>query len=91
MSKHSFSLPGNMTIGNITSCQAQLFSMLNTSDEICIDVGDVKQIDSSGVQLLLMLSIEAEKQNLNLKWLNHSPVLDETVRVLGFENSLSFD
>ena len=80
----SIELPENMTIGNIKHCEAQLFKLLVKKKALRIDPKDLRQIDSSGVQLLFFLLIEAKKQDMDVSWLNSNDTLNTVARKLGF-------
>lgn len=88
MSSNSYVLPSNMTIGNIGICHSQLFNLLEMPDEVFIDVAKLQQIDTCGIQLILRFTLEAEKINLKVSWLNNHEVLAQMIVKLGFEKVL---
>ncbi len=80
----SIELPENMTIGNIKHCETQLFKSLVKKQVLQIDPKELRQIDSSGVQLLFFLLIEAKKQDMDVSWLGSNETLNTVARKLGF-------
>lgn len=80
----SIILPEDMTIGNIKECETQLIKSLKKKKTLQIDPKELRQIDSSGVQLLFFLMMEAKKQEMDICWLNSSDTLNNIARKLGF-------
>jgi ABC-type transporter Mla MlaB component len=80
----SIELPENMTIGNIKHCETELFKSLSENKALRIDPKELRQIDSSGVQLLFFLLMEAKKQNMDVSWLGSNETLNTVARKLGF-------
>ncbi|NQZ33338.1 MAG: STAS domain-containing protein [Oceanospirillaceae bacterium] len=90
MTNNTIMLQSDMTIGNIRNCQAKLLSLLGSSEEVFVDVTNLQQIDTSGIQLLLLFVLEAKKLDLKVSWLNSHEMLEQMVMKLGLEEVLSF-
>ena len=90
MSVNSYLLPSNMTIGNIGRCHAQLFALLDDRASINVDLAELKQIDTSGIQMLLLFVSKADLKNISISWVNSNQLLEGVLAKLGFENSLIF-
>ncbi len=79
------SLPEDMTIGNINQCQTELLSALNKVLTVSVDLSTLQQIDTSGVQLLLVFIRQAENLQVKLLWLKESDLLSSITQKLGFK------
>jgi len=90
MSVNSYLLPSNMTIGNIGRCHTQLFALLDGRESINVDLAQLKQIDTSGIQMLLLFVSKADLKNISIRWVNSNQLLESVLAKLGFENRLIF-
>lgn len=72
-------LSGEMTIFAAAQIKDDWLNRLNANEALSIDLSGVTEIDSSGVQLMLMLQRAAQMQHKPLRWTDHSP---SVVRVL---------
>jgi anti-anti-sigma factor len=71
-------LKGELTIFQAADLKAELLMCLNQGErrDVEFDLAQVTEIDSTGVQLMLMLKREAQKQDKALTFTHHSlPVL----------------
>jgi len=74
-----FFIRGEFTIFTAQALKEQLVDLITHSDgkEIEVDLADVTDIDSAGLQLMVMAKQEAIAQNRALHFVRHSaPVLD---------------
>jgi len=77
---------GEMTIYSAAELKPALLHALGQSDEIEIDLGDISEIDTSGVQLLMLMKREAAVAGKALKLAGHSPAVLEVFELLGLGN-----
>lgn len=61
-----------MTIYTAAEMKNELLEHLNLSQELEISLHDVTELDSAGVQLILLLRHEARRLNKELRFVNHS-------------------
>lgn len=66
----------------------QLLGVLQAREPLVIDGQAVRRIHAAVLQLFLSLIIEARSLNLPVRWLNPSPVLMESARLLGLTDAL---
>lgn len=77
--KKVMSIEGDMTIFN---AQVILSSIdLSESKEIEIDLSNVTEIDTAGLQILLSIKKEALKNNLDVKFINISESIDNLLQL----------
>lgn len=63
---------GEMVIRCIADLKPQIVGPLSDCDQAEIDLGGVAEIDSAGLQLLLLAKREAEARGAELRLVNHS-------------------
>lgn len=73
------SLDGEMTIYTAAELKGRLMQRLRASETLAIDLSRVGEIDSSGVQLLLLMFKEAATENKCIRIVESSPAFDEVV------------
>ena len=69
----------DLTIYNAMAQKEQLISALQTSDALELDLSHVGEMDTAGLQLLLLAKREAGLQNKDLSIIAHSPVVRQTL------------
>lgn len=70
------SFEGDLNVHNVTEHYAAVLSALEQSQEVEIDLSKVSELDSAGVQLLMLAKRAAQKQQKSLRLVGHSrPVL----------------
>ncbi|NMG04379.1 STAS domain-containing protein [Azoarcus taiwanensis] len=70
---------GELTIYSAAECKDALLAALEESDGLEIDLGSVTEIDTAGVQLLILLKSEAKRAGKTLTLSRHSAaVIDLT-------------
>src|SRR5690242_20566626 len=70
-------LTGNMTIYAAAALKDRLIAALNVVDALEIDLSEVSDIDTGGIQLLILAQRHAERAGKHLRLVAHSrPVLD---------------
>ncbi|MGA7802577.1 MAG: STAS domain-containing protein [Gammaproteobacteria bacterium] len=72
-----FRISGELCVFHAADLKAQLLDILHASNECVIDLREVSEVDTAGLQLLLMAKREAAGIGCPLSFVNHSePVLD---------------
>jgi len=74
---------GEMTIYQVTELKHALLDALAHSDEIELDLSAVSELDTSGVQLLMLMKREAVASGKALKLSGHSAAVLEVFELLG--------
>lgn len=74
---------GEMTIYHAADLKPALLDALMQSDEIELDLSSVSELDTSGVQLLMLMKREAVGAGKALKLSGHSPAVLEVFELLG--------
>ncbi len=74
---------GAFTIFEAAELKTELLAALQVdNDPLEIDLSDVQEVDSSGMQLLVMLKQEAARRNKRLIYSHHSPALISVIELL---------
>ena len=66
-----------------------LLQSLEGGAPIRIDLGDLVEVDTAGVQLLLAYRHEARRRGIEVEWVDATPTLLDALRLLGLAGSLS--
>lgn len=75
MTTHAIS--GELTIYTAAAEKQQLQAFLDTADELELNLSQVGEMDSAGLQVLIVLKQEAARRNKHLRYTMHSKaVLD---------------
>ncbi len=74
---------GEMTIYHAADLKPALFDALAHADAIELDLSAVCELDTSGVQLLMLLKREAVAAGKSLTLSGHSPAVLEVFEMLG--------
>lgn len=77
-----FSLEGELTIHNAVQIRDELLVQLGKGKEIEINLQHVSELDTAGVQLLLMVKREAVKLGKTLHFVQHSKAALEVLDLL---------
>jgi anti-sigma B factor antagonist len=80
--RHCLSIAGDLNIYAAVSAKQELLQALEAVDQLQIDLSQVEDFDSSGVQLLLLLKREAGRQRKQLEFVGHSYVVREVIDLL---------
>lgn len=70
-------LGGELTIQHAQELKAGLLDCLGRGKDVRIDLAQVDELDSAGVQLLYYAKQHARAQDLELRLCNHSPAVVE--------------
>ncbi|MGZ5006661.1 MAG: STAS domain-containing protein [Methylobacter sp.] len=77
------SIKEDMTIYNAQSLKETLLNYCHSgTQELQLDLSAVAEIDSTGLQLLLLLKAEAQKRGFTLRLLQHSEAVIEVFELL---------
>jgi len=81
---------GEMTIFQAADLKSELLLCLgqNNLREVEFDLSQVTEIDTSGVQLMLMLKHEAQKAEKTLAFTHHSQVVLDVIDILNLGGTL---
>lgn len=71
------------TIHEIQALRAHMIEQAALPGPYEIDGGQVQQIDTAGVQLVVAFALDCLERGISYSWKGRSPALDEAVRVLG--------
>lgn len=71
------------TIHEIQALRAHMIEQAALPGPYEIDGGQVQQIDTAGVQLVVAFALDCLERGIPYSWKSRSPTLDEAVRVLG--------
>lgn len=74
---------GEMTIYSAAELKPALLQALGESEDIEIDLAEISEIDTSGVQLLMLMKREAAAAGKALTLAGHSPAVLEVFELLG--------
>lgn len=80
LSQRSMSIIGEFTIFSVQEIHARLRETLQTVDELSIDLSNVTEIDTAGLQLMLLAKRKPERL---VRFCNHS---DEVLRLVDLAN-----
>jgi anti-anti-sigma factor len=69
----------DLTIYNAMAQKEQLISALQSSDALELDLSHVGEIDTAGLQILLLAKREAGLQHKDLSIIAHSPCVRQTL------------
>jgi anti-sigma B factor antagonist len=73
---------GELTIYRANELKQIFLSALDGADTLVIDLSAVTEIDSAGVQLLMMASAAAREAGCELRLIGHSPAVREVFDLL---------
>ena len=66
------SLDGELTIYSVAEIKAGLAEAMNSADQIEIDLSGITEIDTAGLQLLILLKKEAQRAGKTVSIVAHS-------------------
>lgn len=87
----TFELPDALVIQNVAEWKDRFVAQLATGRMPDLDAGLLKDVDTAGLQLLLAVANETEKQGSQLNWSATSAELRDFARVLGVCEHLNLD
>ncbi|MEC5400245.1 STAS domain-containing protein [Uliginosibacterium sp. H1] len=81
-------LEGELTIMHASDIKDVLLDRLAASDKLDVDLAGISEIDSAGVQLLMMLRNEAERASKQVSWVGHSQAVTQVLDLLNLGAAL---
>lgn len=78
----SIAIDGEMTIYRATELKQTLLNAIDGARLLEIDLHDVSEIDSSGVQLLMLTKSTGQAKDCEVRLVNHSPAVLEVFELL---------
>ncbi|MBS1162083.1 MAG: hypothetical protein H6R15_4502 [Proteobacteria bacterium] len=81
-------ITGELNIFTAAELRLQLLEALATGTELEVDLAQVGEIDSAGLQLMLAAKREAASRNLDLHFTGHSPAVCEALELLKLSGQL---
>ncbi len=82
----TLAVEGEMTIYTAAENKAALFDQLDECKELELDLSVVNEMDSAGLQILLMLKREAAVKGKQLRLVNHSQAVFEVLELLRMQS-----
>jgi anti-sigma B factor antagonist len=76
---------GDMTIYTALELKDELLSPLGAAHKVELDLAAVSEIDSAGLQLMVLLKTEAKQQGKTLNITSHSPAVLEILEFCDLE------
>ena len=73
------SIPEDLTIYHALEHKARLMDALDAADGLELDLSQVREIDTAGLQLLILTKREAAQRNKSLAIIAQSPAVRETL------------
>jgi len=74
---------GEMTIYTAAELKQKLDEILSVPDAMDIDLREVTEIDSAGIQLLMLAKKHRSREMRSLSLVNHSRVVLDTLETMG--------
>jgi anti-sigma B factor antagonist len=81
-------LEGDLTIYDAARLKDELLARLHANSGLTVDLSGITELDTSGVQLLLLLQREASDAHKPLKWAGHSTAVSEVLALLNLGSTL---
>lgn len=79
---HKMRPVGELTIYTASDTKTQLVEALAKHREIEIDLSQVSEIDTAGMQLLILAKKEAARNHLQVRFSDHSPAVIDAMELL---------
>jgi anti-anti-sigma factor len=74
-------LSGELTIYHAAEIKQPLLTMLQSGNELEIDLSGISEIDTAGFQLLMLAKRETDRTGGNLRLTSHSPAVLELIEL----------
>ena len=78
----SFKLEGELNIYSVSEARERLGAALDAQPSLLLNLADVEELDTAGVQLLVWLKQEAKREGKPLSLFAHSPAVVEVFDLL---------
>ncbi len=83
----TLAIEGEMTIYTAADQKTALLDFLNTDDVLEINLASVNEMDTAGLQLLILIKREAAKLGKTLRFVMHSKVVLEILELSRLTNT----
>lgn len=80
--REAMPIEGEMTIYRAAELKPLLLKPLNGNSQIAVDLSGVTEIDSAGIQLLMLMKKTALERGCALSFTGHSPAVIEAFELL---------
>lgn len=74
-------IEGDMTVYNALDLKHELAPCLSKAPHLELDLSQVNEMDSAGLQLLILLKREATKRGMRLALISHSPAVTDVIDI----------
>lgn len=85
---HTLDMPNDMTIYTAAKQKQQLLAFIESGDELCLNLSEVEELDTAGVQLLLLAQREATQAEKQLQFINPGPVVVDMLNLANLTEAL---
>ena len=87
--KYPLNLEGELTIYNANDTKRRLMASLDSTTSLDVDLSAVTDLDSAGLQLLVLAWREAGKSGKTLRYINASPAVEELLEFCNLTRRLN--
>ena len=84
-------LTPSLTLSEVRQLQSDWSSYVALDQDVCIDLSNVSQIDSSGMQLLLCFVKAKQDQGKKVYWQGQSDQFQEVAEMLNMQELLGYE
>jgi anti-sigma B factor antagonist len=81
-------IEGDLTIYDAARVKDELLARLHANAELTVDLSGITELDTAGIQLLLLLQREASDAHKPLHWAKHSSAVSEVLALLNLGSTL---
>lgn len=85
---HAMRIESDLTIYTVAEWKEALLRALERSPELAVDLSDVSELDTAGLQLLLLASREARQTGKTLTWVAPSNAVSQVVALCNVDAQL---
>ena len=78
--------PDEMTIYTAAEMKPVLIDHLTNGSDLELDLSKVKEIDSAGLQLLILMKTEAQRQEKRITFTGHNKLVQEVIEIFNLSN-----
>lgn len=83
-----FKLPKDLIINHVEDLYSQLRELMETGDDIVLDISQVEKTDTACLQLLCVMQKSLQEIGHQITWQGNSEALKSTARMIGVEDFL---
>ena len=81
-------LPDELSIKNVASVKSQMEAVLSGSEKFTLESGNLKVIDTAGIQLLIAFLVHCKKSSVNIEFSKFSESIDRFAENIGIDHAL---